>query len=102
MRILIIYFLVQILFFGTVLGYFSQCNFKICRHQPTMVDDILTQLPQHKKPSYGPDYVGNKAKERISKRIFQKYKARQIFRKTNSFIRKILQHRCFPVNIAKF
>ena len=27
--------------------------------------------------------VGNKAKERISKRVFQEKKARQIFRKTN-------------------
>ena len=29
--------------------------------------------------------VGNKAKERISKRVFQEKKARQIFRKTNIF-----------------
>ena len=28
-------------------------------------------------------YVGNKAKGRISKRVFQENKARQIFRKTN-------------------
>ena len=29
------------------------------------------------------DYVGNKAKGRISKRVFQENKARQIFQKTN-------------------
>ena len=29
------------------------------------------------------DHVGNKAKERISKRVLQENKARQIFRKTN-------------------
>ena len=37
----IIYFcLVQ--FSGAVLGRFSQCNFKIFRHRPTMVADIFT------------------------------------------------------------
>ena len=30
-------------------------------------------------------FVGNKAKEQISKRVFQENKARQIFRKTNFF-----------------
>ena len=57
MRFLIIYFLVQILFFGTVLGHFSQCNLKIFRHRPTMVADNLTQHPappSHIIASYGP------------------------------------------------
>ena len=51
-----IYFLVQILFFGTVLERFSPCNFKIFRRQPTMVADIFTQppSPNHKKASYCP------------------------------------------------
>ena len=31
------------------------------------------------------DFVGNKAKRRISKRVFQENKARQIFRKTNIY-----------------
>ena len=31
-------------------------------------------------------YVGNKAKERISKRVFQENKARQIFRKNEHFL----------------
>ena len=31
-------------------------------------------------------FAGNKAKERISKRVFQENKARQIFRKTNIFL----------------
>ena len=30
-------------------------------------------------------FVGNKAEGRISKRVFQENKARQIFRKTNIF-----------------
>ena len=34
-----------------------------------------------------PIFVGNKAKERISKRVLQKNKARQIFRKTNARVR---------------
>ena len=36
----------------------------------------------HLKQQYK-QFVGNKAKERISKRLFQEDKARQIFRKTN-------------------
>ena len=34
-------------------------------------------------------YVGNKAKGRISKRVFRENKARQIFRKKKHFLRKI-------------
>ena len=34
-------------------------------------------------PSKGVQFVGNKAKGRISKRVFQEHKARQISRKTN-------------------
>ena len=55
-------FLVQISFFGAVLGHFSQCNFEICR-QPNLVTDIFThplppQLrnpPHHKKASCDTD-----------------------------------------------
>ena len=47
MRFLIIYFLDQVLFFGTVLGHFSQCNFKIFHRCPTMVTDIFTQPTLH-------------------------------------------------------
>ena len=47
MRFLIIYFLDQGLFFGTVLGHFSQCNFKIFHRCPTMVTDIFTQPTLH-------------------------------------------------------
>ena len=43
MRFLIIYFLVQVLVYGTVLGHFGQCNFKIFRRWPTMLADIFTQ-----------------------------------------------------------
>ena len=32
------------------------------------------------------DFVGNKAKGRISKRVFEENKERQIFRKTNIFL----------------
>ena len=46
-KLLIIYFLVQVLFFGTVLGHFSQCNFKIFHRCPTMVADIFTQRTLH-------------------------------------------------------
>ena len=54
MRFLIIYFLVQISFFVTVLEHFSLCNFKIFRRRPIMVADIFAKLPsRHKKASYG-------------------------------------------------
>ena len=55
MKFLIIYFQVQISFFGTVLGHFNQCNFKIFCRWPTMAINIFTQvhLPNHKKASYG-------------------------------------------------
>ena len=55
MRFLVIYFLVEISFFGAVLGHFIQCNLKIFRRRPTMVADIFTQLPHHKKAFYGPE-----------------------------------------------
>ena len=45
MRFRIIYFLVQSSFFATVLGYFSQCNFKVFRQQPTMVANVFTRPP---------------------------------------------------------
>ena len=51
MRFWIIFFLVYISFFGTVLGRFSQCNFKTFCRQPTMVGDIFTQSPTIKKLS---------------------------------------------------
>ena len=41
MWFLIIYFLVQISFFGTILGHFSQCYFKIFRRRPTLVPTLL-------------------------------------------------------------
>ena len=44
-RFLIIYFLVQISFFETVLGHFSKHNFENIYRQPTMVADNLTQCP---------------------------------------------------------
>ena len=50
----IIYILVQIL--GTALGRFSQFIFSF-RRRPTMVADIFSQSPHHKKASYGPDSV---------------------------------------------
>ena len=53
MGFLIIHFLVQISFFGTVLGYFSWCNFKIFHRRRTMVADIFTQSVTIKKASYG-------------------------------------------------
>ena len=47
MTFLIIYFLVQILYlvFGTFLGHFSPCNFKIFHRQPSMVAGIFTEPP---------------------------------------------------------
>ena len=39
-------------------------------------------------------FVGNKAKGRISKRVFQENKARQIFRKTNIFYPLIRTRTC--------
>ena len=55
MKFWIIYFLVQISFFGTVLRRFSQCKLKTCFRWPTMVAEIFSNpLPQHKKASYGP------------------------------------------------
>ena len=47
MRFLIINFLVQFSFFGTVLGHFSQPNFKIFRCRPPF---LLS--PSHKKLPY--------------------------------------------------
>ena len=49
----IIYILVQILFLRTALSRF----FFFFRRQPTMVADIFTQLPHHKKASYGPEFA---------------------------------------------
>ena len=40
------------------------------------------------------EFVGNKAKGRISKRMFQESKA--------TLLKKKLRHWCFPVNFAKF
>ena len=37
--------------FVTVLGHFNQCNFKIFCRRPTMVSEIFTQPPHHKKAS---------------------------------------------------
>ena len=42
-----------------------------------------------------PEIVGNKAKGRISKRVFQENKARQIFRKNEHFLPP-------PLNLLKF
>ena len=39
-------------------------------------------------------YVGNKEKGRISKRVFQERKARQVFRNTNIFYPLILTRTC--------
>ena len=47
MKFWIIYFLVQILFLGTVLEHFIQWSFKIFLRRPTMMADIFTQLPLH-------------------------------------------------------
>ena len=52
----IIYILVQISILGTALGRFSQFIFSF-RRRPTMVADIFSQSPHHKKASYGPDSV---------------------------------------------
>ena len=46
MRFLIIYFLVQISFLGTVLVYFIQSNFKFFRRRPTKVANTFTQCIQ--------------------------------------------------------
>ena len=52
-----IYVLFQISgFFWTVLGHFSQCDFKIFFHRPTLVANICTQN-YHKKASYGPAFT---------------------------------------------
>ena len=51
MRFWIIYILVQVSLLGTALGCFSQFLF-FC--QPTMMAEIFTQPPHHKKASYGP------------------------------------------------
>ena len=37
--------------FVAVLGHFNQCNFKIFCRRPTMVSEIFTQSPHHKKAS---------------------------------------------------
>ena len=52
----IIYILVQISILGTALGRFSRFIFSF-RRRPTMVADIFSQSPHHKKASYGPDSV---------------------------------------------
>ena len=44
--------------------------------------------------------VGNKAKGRISKRVFQEKKARQIFRKTNIFY-SLIRTRTPPYQTVK-
>ena len=56
MRFWIIYLLVQVLLlWGPTLGRLSQFFFfLVFRRWSTMVTDIFTQLPQHKKASYGP------------------------------------------------
>ena len=44
--------------FRTVLGCFSQCNFKFFHRRPTMATDIFTQVPvQRRKASYGPNIL---------------------------------------------
>ena len=44
--------LVQVPFFGTILGRFSQRNFKIFRRRPAMIPNIFTQPPPPQP--YGP------------------------------------------------
>ena len=65
----------------------------------------------YKQMSENFEFVGNKAKERISKRVFQENKARQIFRKTNisySLIRtrtcayQGVRNVCFSENLTCF
>ena len=45
MRICHLYFTLNFIFWGNALGHFSQCFFLIFCRQPTMVDDIVFQLP---------------------------------------------------------
>ena len=61
MRICHLYFTLNFIFWGNALGHFSQCFFLIFCRQPTMVADIVFQLPpplppqkKKKKASYGP------------------------------------------------
>ena len=54
----IIYILVQISFFGTVLGRFTQCFFLIFHRQLTMVVGSFTQPSHRRKASYGPEGTG--------------------------------------------
>ena len=48
-----------------------------------------------------PDFVGNKAKRQISKRMFQESKARQNFRKTNIFYLLIRARACAYQGVRK-
>ena len=52
-----LYFGSNFVFYGTAIGRFSQCFFLIFRRRPTIVADIFTQAPHHKKASYDPVYV---------------------------------------------
>ena len=52
MRHLINYVLLQISFFGTVLGHFSQYNFITFCCRATTVADIFPHNPHHEKASY--------------------------------------------------
>ena len=45
MRFCVIFSLVQISFFGTVLGRFFQCNYKIFCRRPNMAANTFTQCP---------------------------------------------------------
>ena len=56
MSLLILYFPVQIYFFGTVFRYFSQCNFKSFRRQSTSGQHFQLN-PNHKKAFYGPTKI---------------------------------------------
>ena len=53
----VIYILVQVSFFGGLLWGIVHCFLIFCRRS-TMVANIFTQHPHHKKATYVPDLVG--------------------------------------------
>ena len=74
---------------GSILGprlflvYISDLTENLHSNSKNFADDTSLFSTVSDKTLSNSYFVGNKAKGRISKRVIQEYKARQIFRKTN-------------------
>ena len=65
------------------------------------MDSSIQAVPMDETSGYFLIFVGNKAKGRISKRVFQESKARQNFRKKTLFLLNIVKQTLFFGNFGE-